>query len=201
MILKKNYLSINQESQILELINFLRFLTFDGDINYLKKAVLNAKNTLCPEMCINYYFFYPINKMNEINSLKFLKYLCEQALKKYPTNIIQDREIYEEYKQKSNFNFNYKNCLLLIMSEKNVLIYYIEFCDYCLKLLNMKSKRRVIEKVSKDLKDSDAKINLYIKDYILKLVNDEEDDEDINIKNEEEIKNCEDQSQNMEEEI
>ena len=198
----KSYnLTINQESQILELINFLRFLTFDGDINYLKKAVLNAKNTLCPEMCINYYFFYPINKMNEINSLKFLKYLCEQALKKYPTNIIQDREIYEEYKQKSNFNFNYKNCLLLIMSEKNVLIYYIEFCDYCLKLLNMKSKRKVIEKVSKDLKDSDTKINLYIKDYILKLVNDEEDDEDINIKNEEEIKNCEDQSQNMEEEI
>ena len=198
----KSYnLTINQESQILELINFLRFLTFDGDINYLKKAVLNAKNTLCPEMCINYYFFYPINKMNEINSLKFLKYLCEQALKKYPTNIIQDREVYEEYKQKSNFNFNYKNCLLLIMSEKNVLIYYIEFCDYCLKLLNMKSKRRVIEKVSKDLKDSDAKINLYIKDSILKLVNDEEDDEDINIKNEEEIKNCEDQSQNMEEEI
>ena len=87
------------------------------------------------------------------------------------------------------------------MSEKNVLIYYIEFCDYCLKLLNMKSKRKVIEKVSKDLKDSDAKINLYIKDSILKLVNDEEDDEDINIKNEEEIKNCEDQSQNMEEEI
>ena len=133
--------------------------------------------------------------------MKFLKYLCEQALKKYPTNIIQDREIYEEYKQKSNFNFNYKNCLFLIMSEKNVLIYYIEFCDYCLKLLNMKSKRRIIEKVSKDLKDSDAKINLYIKDSILKLVNDEEDDEDINIKNEEEIKNCEDQSQNMEEEI
>ena len=48
-------LNINfQESQILELINFLRFLLFDGDVNYLHKAILSTKNTLNPEMSINY---------------------------------------------------------------------------------------------------------------------------------------------------
>jgi histone-lysine N-methyltransferase SETD3 len=202
--IKSFNLTINfQESQILELINFLRFLSFDGDINYLKKAVLSGKNTLSPDMSINYYFFYPINKINEINVLKYLKTLCEQALEKYPTSLIQEQRMYEENKQNSDFNFNYRNCLLLIMSEKKVLIYYEEFCNYCLDLLNMKSKKKVMEKLSKDLKDNDIKFNFYIKESILKLINeeyvDEVEDDEMNIKNEEEIKDSE-QSQNMEEE-
>ena len=194
-------LTINfQESQILELINFLRFLTFEGDINFLKKAIMSAKHTLSPDMSINYYFFYPVNKNNEINVLKYLKNLCEQALQKYPTSLFQDQTIYDEEKDKNDFNFNYRNCLLLVMSEKKVLIYYIEFCNYCLKLLNMKNKKKVIEKISKDLQDSDVKFNFYIKDSILKLINEEENSEtNIDIHNEEEIKEI-DESQNMEEE-
>ena len=195
-------LTINfQESQILELINFLRFLTFDGDINYLKKAIISAKNTLSPDMSINYYFFYPVNKTNEINVLKYLKNLCEKALQKYPTTLYQDQTIYNENKNNKDFNFNYRNCLLLVMSEKKVLIYYIEFCNYCLKLLNMRNKKKVLEKISKDLQDSDVKFNFYIKDSILKLINDEDNNDDnIDMKNEEEIKEI-DESQNMEEEI
>ena len=195
-------LTINfQESQILELINFLRFLTFDGDINYLKKAIISAKNTLSPDMSINYYFFYPVNKTNEINVLKYLKNLCEKALQKYPTTLYQDQTIYNENKNNKDFNFNYRNCLLLVMSEKKVLIYYIEFCNYCLKLLNMRNKKKVLEKITKDLQDTDVKFNFYIKDSILKLINDEDNNDDnIDMKNEEEIKEI-DESQNMEEEI
>jgi hypothetical protein len=152
-------------------------------------------------MSINYYFFYPVNKTNEIKVLRSLKNLCEQALQKYPTTLYQDQKIYEENKNNKDFNFNYRNCLLLVMSEKKVLIYYIEFCNYCLKLLNMRNKKKVLEKISKDLQDSDVKFNFYIKDSILKLINDEDNNDDnIDMKNEEEIKEI-DESQNMEEEI
>ncbi len=179
-------LNINfQESQILELINFLRFMTYDGDSNYLQKAILSAKNTLNPDMSINYYFFYPINKINEINVLKYLKYLCEQALSKYPTSLTKDNQIYEEKKESPDFNFNYKNCLLLLMSEKKVLIFYIEFCDYCLKLLRMKNKKKVIEKATRDLQENNLKFNFYIKDAILKIVKEEEEN-DVDIENKEE---------------
>ena len=193
-------LNINfQESQILELINFLRFMTYDGDSNYLQKAILSAKNTLNPDMSINYYFFYPINKINEINVLKYLKYLCEQALSKYPTSLTKDKQIYEEKKESPDFNFNYRNCLLLLMSEKKVLIFYIEFCDYCLKLLRMKNKKKVIEKATRDLQENNLKFNFYIKDAILKIVKEEEEN-DVDIENkEEEIKDSE-QSHSMEEE-
>ena len=64
--------------------------------------------------------FYPINKQNEINVLKYLKTLCEQALAKYPKSLTQDQQIYEQKKQEFDFNFNYRNCLLLLMSEKKV---------------------------------------------------------------------------------
>ena len=64
----------------------------------------------------------------------------------------------------------------------------------------MKNKKKVIEKVTKDLQDNNLKYNFYIKDAILKLIN-EEDDGDINMddKNEEEIKHSV-KSQSMEEE-
>ena len=51
------------------------------------------------------------------------------------------------------------------------------------------------------MQDSDVKFNFYIKDSILKLINDEDNNDDnIDMKNEEEIKEI-DESQNMEEEI
>ena len=136
--------------------------------------------------------------MNEINVLKYLKYLCEQALAKYPTSLTKDEQIYEEKKQSQDFNFNYRNCLLLLMSEKKVLIFYIEFCDYCLKLLRMKNKKKVIEKATRDLQENNLKFNFYIKDAILKIIKEEENNNDIE-NNEEEIKDS-DQSQSMEEE-
>ena len=131
--------------------------------------------------------------------MKYLKYLCEQALSKYPTSLTKDNQIYEEKKESPDFNFNYRNCLLLLMSEKKVLIFYIEFCDYCLKLLRMKNKKKVIEKATRDLQENNLKFNFYIKDAILKIVKEEEEN-NVDIENkEEEIKDS-DQSHSMEEE-
>ena len=197
-------LNINfQESQILELICYLRFLTFDENIIFLEKVILTIKNdNFNPELIINHYFFYPINKNNEIKTLEYLKYLCQQALDKYPTNLNQDQQIYEENKNKSDFNFNYKNCLLLVMSEKKVLIYYIDFCDYCLKLLKMKNKRKILETITHDSQENNKiiKYEFYIKEFILKLIDNEGDNNNNNIdEEEEEIKDC-NENQEMEEE-
>ena len=166
-----------QESQILELISYLRFLLYDENINDLFKKILTAKMTVNDEISINYYFFYPINKAMEIKVLNHLKFLCEKALEKYPTTIEQDKKVYKENKNKKDFNFNYRNCLLLLISEKNVLLYYIQFCDYCLKLLNSKKLTEVLGNIAKDYKENDFKYNFYIKEVILKLINEEDEDD------------------------
>jgi histone-lysine N-methyltransferase SETD3 len=163
-----------QESQILELISYLRFLMYDDNINNLFKTIFTSKNKKNEEMTLNYYFFYPINRDIEIKVLKQLKLLCEQALAKYPTTMKEDQRIFNENKNKKDFNFNYRNCLLLLMSEKKVLNYYINFCEYCLKLLKTKKKIEVLGKITKDFKENDYKFNFYIKDSLLKLINEKE---------------------------
>ena len=169
-----------QDSQILELISYLRFLLYDGNFNDLFKKIFSNKNPLNEEYSLNYYFFYYINKENEIKVLTHLKFLCEQALGKYPTTILQDQKLYKENKNKKDFNFNYRNCLLLLISEKNILIYYIQFCEFCLKLLMAKKLNEAIDKIAKDYKENDFKYNYYIKEVILKLIyeNEEEDKKD-----------------------
>ena len=130
---------------------------YDDNINNLFKTIFTSKNKKNEEMTLNYYFFYPINRDIEIKVLKQLKLLCEQALAKYPTTMKEDQRIFNENKNKKDFNFNYRNCLLLLMSEKKVLNYYINFCEYCLKLLKTKKKIEVLGKITKDFKENDYK--------------------------------------------
>ena len=188
-----------QESQILELISYLRFLLYDGNINDLVNKIVSTKSMLNEETAINYYFFYPINKKLEIKVLKHLKSLCEQALAKYPTTIIQDQKIYKENKNKKDFDFNYRNCLLLLISEKNVLMYYIRFCEYCLKLLKSKKKIDIISKISKDFNENDFKFIFYIKDSILKLIN-EKENENVNEEDDKDYEKNKKSKEDMDEE-
>jgi histone-lysine N-methyltransferase SETD3 len=188
-----------QESQILELISYLRFLLYDGNINDLVNKIISTKSMLNEETAINYYFFYPINKKLEIKVLKHLKSLCEQVLAKYPTKNIQDQKIYKENKNKKDFDFNYRNCLLLLISEKNVLMYYIRFCEYCLKLLKSKKKIDIISKISKDFNENDFKFIFYIKDSILKLIN-EKENENVNEEDDKDYEKNKKSKEDMDEE-
>ena len=158
------------ESQIVELISFLRFILFDGDINDLYNAINNNENIYNEEIPLTFYYIPAINKDLEIQVLKHLHLLCRKALAKYPTTFEQDQNL---YKTKKNINFNLRNCLLLLMSEKTVLAYYIYFCEYCLDLLSLKNQIEVLSKLSSDYKYSDCQFDFYIQEVVLKLVSNE----------------------------
>jgi histone-lysine N-methyltransferase SETD3 len=163
------YLNINlYESQIIELLSFLRFCMFDGDINDLLKLThCNDKNFIYTYDSNIFGFGYipPVNVEIEINVLKKLKILLIQALNQYPTTIEQDKKIYKEDK---NISFNYKNCLLLTISEKNVIDYYIYFCEFCLDLLKVKNRKELIDKLSTNI--NDFQFEFYLQEALLKLI-------------------------------
>ena len=163
------YLNINlYESQIIELLSFLRFCMFDGDINDLLKLThCNDKNFIYTYDSNIFGFGYipPVNIEIEINVLKKLKILLIQALNQYPTTIEQDKKIYKEDK---NISFNYKNSLLLIISEKNVIDYYIYFCEFCLDLLKVKNRKELIDKLSTNI--NDFQFEFYLQEALLKLI-------------------------------
>ena len=163
------YLNINlYESQIIELLSFLRFCMFDGDINDLLTLThCNDKNYINTYDTNIFGFGYipPVNIQVEINVLKKLKILLIQALNQYPTTIEQDKKIYKDDK---NISFNYKNCLLLTISEKNVINYYIYFCEFCLELLKVKNRKELIDKLSTNI--NDFQFEFYLQETLLKLI-------------------------------
>ena len=158
------------ESQIIELLSFLRFILFDGDINDLYNAINSSENIYNEDAPITFYYVPPITKELEIQVLKHLHLLCRKALAKYPTTFEQDQNI---YKTKKNISFNMRNILLLLMSEKTVLSYFMYFCEYCLELLKMKTQIDVLPKLYSDYKYNDYQFDFYIQEIVLKLINNE----------------------------
>ena len=158
------------ESQIIELLSFLRFILFEGDINDLYDAINSSENIYNEQIPLSFYYIQPITKELEIKVLKHLSLLCRRALGKYPTTFEEDQNL---FKTKKNISFNLRNCLLLLMSEKTVLSYFIYFCEYCLDLLKLKTQMEVLTKLSTDYKYNDCQFDFYIQEIVLKLINDE----------------------------
>ena len=155
------------ESQIIELLSFLRFILFDGDINDLYNAINSSENIYNEDVPLTFYYIPPITKELEIQVLKHLHLLCRKALAKYPTTFEQDQNLYQT---KKNISFNLRNCLLLLMSEKTVLSYFIYFCEYCLDLLKLKTQMDILSKLSTDYKYNDYQFDFYIQEIVLKLI-------------------------------
>ena len=155
------------ESQIIELLSFLRFILFDGDINDLYNAINSSENIYNEDVPLTFYYIPPITKELEIQVLKHLHLLCRKALAKYPTTFEQDQNLYQT---KKNISFNLRNCLLLLMSEKTVLSYFIYFCEYCLDLLKLKTQTDILSKLSTDYKYNDYQFDFYIQEIVLKLI-------------------------------
>ena len=156
------------ESQIIELLSFLRFILFEGDINDLYNAINTGESIYNEETPLTFYYIPPITKELEIQVLKHLHLLCRKALAKYPTTFEQDQNL---YKTKKNISFNLRNIILLLMSEKTVLSYFMYFCEYCLDLLKLKTQIEVLAKLSSDYKYNDCQFDFYIQEIVLKLIN------------------------------
>ena len=150
------------ESQLFELLSFLRFILFEGDINILYKSMMSNENLNYDDVNLTFYYIAPISKELEIKVLKHFSLLCLKALRNYPTSFDEDKINLK----KKGISFNQRNCILLLMSEKTVLSYYIYFCEYCLSLFNLKNEYEIIS----NLKYNDCGFDLYIQEVILKLM-------------------------------
>ena len=154
------------ESELYELLSFLRFLIFEGDFNVLMTAMNNKDDENMNDTSpVSFYYIEPISKELEIKVLKHLNSILREALRRYPTSLDEDKKMLKN----KNISFNQRNCLLLIISEKILLIYYIYFCEYCLTLFTL-SEREIITKVSNDYKYNNCQFSFYIQEVILKLI-------------------------------
>lgn len=78
----------------------------------------------------------PLSRANEIQVWQAVKTICTDYLNEYPTTLDQDIELLKD----DSLTFNQRNCVLFRSGEKEILVYFIEFADLCLSLLDMKFK-------------------------------------------------------------
>lgn len=111
-------------------------------------------------------YISPLDIKTEIKSLQCLKDLSESYLKLYQTT-------YEEDKLKlndPNLTFNEKNCLLMIIGEKEILRFFIDFTAYCLVLFEINDTKEIKKRIKKDFTNRIFPYETYLNDVILQLV-------------------------------
>ena len=155
------------QSEILELLSFIRFILFDDELYLLYNSISSNEDINTEEINTVYYYVKPIDIKLEIKVLKYFRSLCRKALGKYPTTFEEDEN---KFKNEKDISFNVRNILLLLMSEKTILAYYIYFCQYCLELFKLKDKNEIINKLSKDYKYIDTQFDFYIQNVLIKLI-------------------------------
>jgi len=158
------------QSEILELLSFIRFILFDDELYLLYNSISSKEDINTDEINTVYYYIKPIDIKLEIKVLKYFRSLCRKALGKYPTTFEEDEN---KFRNEKDISFNVRNILLLLMSEKTILAYYIYFCQYCLELFKLKDKNEIINKLSKDYKYIDTQFDFYIQNILIKLIDNE----------------------------
>ena len=158
------------QSEILELLSFIRFILFDDELYLLYNSISSNEDINTEEINTVYYYVKPIDIKLEIKVLKYFRSLCRKALGKYPTTFEEDEN---KFRNDKDISFNVRNILLLLMSEKTILAYYIYFCQYCLELFKLKDKNEIINKLSKDCKYIDTQFDFYIQNILIKLIDNE----------------------------
>ena len=155
------------EGDIFDLMSFLRFMLFDGEVDELYNAINESEQNVNEDYSTNFFYLPPISADLEIKMLKYLSYLCREALSQYPSTIEEDKNL---LKTKKNLSFNIKNCLYLIISEKTVLRYYTFLSEYCLELFDL-SEDEIIRKMNKDFPHGHCYFHFYVQEVLLKLIN------------------------------
>lgn len=101
-----------------------------------------------------------------MKSLQSLKALSEEYLKNY--KVSSEDEIIKL--KDENLTFNERNCLLMIIGEKEILKYFIDFSVYCLSLFEINDTKEIKKKIKKDFTNKIFPYEIYLNDVILQLV-------------------------------
>jgi protein-histidine N-methyltransferase len=126
---------------VIDFFSYLRFILFDGEIEILLKIISDNRKIVFEEVMPSFYLISPISKQQEIKILLKIKDIMKEYLSLYKTTLQEDEEIIKSGKQgRDPLTDNQRNCVIMRMSEKKVLHFYLNFAEYCLELFEMTEK-------------------------------------------------------------
>jgi len=88
-----------------------------------------------------FYLISPLSPKNELRVLKKIQELCQKELSRYNTSLAEDEEIIKNDNLKLiTLTNNLRNCIIMRMSEKKILTFYLKFAKYCEDLFDKTEK-------------------------------------------------------------
>jgi len=165
------------EPSVNELISFVRFFVFNEDINSLINIMILEKNnkeldnsnTPSNKSYSSYINNLPgISIKNELATMQEIDKLVTSCLNEYETSIDKDLEILQSDQKEKFLTNNQRNCLLMRIGEKRILIFFKNFANYIIDLFSLSAKD-IKKKVKKDFPQQ-CPYEEYITDVVLNLV-------------------------------
>jgi hypothetical protein len=112
-----------------------------------------------------FYNIYPINIENETQVLLKIQKMTIDYLSMYPTTKEEDLKLLE-----TELSQNIRNCVLMRLGEKSVLMYYLELTKYSLSLIEINNIKEIKKKVKKDFANKTNPYEHYINEVLLNLI-------------------------------
>lgn len=195
---KKMPLCINLESiKTMHFLNLFRFVHYQENLNKYLDILYDLKNKTPKQSMIfrnsktalqvdylfdnkkdneeynfNPYYFTAVDISEEKYLLKKLKELLQESLNDFISTLEEDIQIYE--KNKHIMSFNVRNIYTYKITQKQVIHFFIEFCDKMIHLLSFEQYSEFKKYWLKNEKDLN-KYHYYIYgtvDYLLSLYKD-----------------------------
>jgi hypothetical protein len=129
------------DCQVIDFFSYLRFLMYDENIDSLLNIINENYKLMMEDSSAGFYLISPLSVKNELDVMKKIQEICEKELNKYPHSLEEDEELIRKDKnQETNLTNNFRNCVIMRMSEKKILKYYIQFARYCCYLFEKTEK-------------------------------------------------------------
>lgn len=112
-----------------------------------------------------FYLINPINIENETQVLNKIKTMALDYLSAYPTTKEEDLKILE-----TNLSQNKRNCVLMRLGEKSVLLFFLDFANYCSSLIEINNIKEIKKKVKKDYANKICPYEHYINEVLMNLI-------------------------------
>jgi histone-lysine N-methyltransferase SETD3 len=138
-MIKKFRISENiVDYSVIDFFSYLRFILFDGEIEILLKIISDNRKIVFEEVMPSFYLISPINMQQEIKVLQKIRDIMKEYLNLYKSKLQEDEEIINSINnERQSLTHNQRNCIIMRISEKKVLHFYLNFAEYCLELFEM----------------------------------------------------------------
>jgi len=126
--------------QVIDFFSFLRFINYEGEMDLLSKIITDNQKLAFEDVIPSFYLISPINAKLEIKVLNNIKIIMSNYLKGYTTSYDEDKKTLDRNEKEPFLTPNHRNCMVMRMSEKKILEFYLHFSEYCLNLYNLNAK-------------------------------------------------------------